>query len=173
MAAGLSSRAVVSKTFRSIRASQLLPKPLLPASLFLPPITRQNYDLFQGVRSKKGISVCFVLEETKQTVHVQDHAEEVSEEVKDQILTPRAAQRLARKRSERLTYLVAAVMSSFGITSMAVMSVYYRFHWQMEGGEVPLSEMFGTFALSVGAAVGFNSFPFSILDWLLFFLSLR
>ncbi|CBI22660.3 unnamed protein product, partial [Vitis vinifera] len=37
---------------------------------------------------------------------------------------------------------------------MAVMAVYYRFSWQMEGGEVPLSEMFGTFALSVGAAVG-------------------
>lgn len=61
---------------------------------------------------------------------------------------------MARKRSERFTYLVAAVMSSFGITSMAAMAVYYRFHWQMEGGEVPLSEMFGTFALSVGAAVG-------------------
>ena len=86
------------------------------------------------------------------------------------------------------TYLVAAVMSSFGITSMAIMAVYYRFSWQMEvcflsfhtfyfyflfysltkfwnwvvfyfkGGEVPLSEMFGTFALSVGAAVSSISF---------------
>ncbi|GFP91349.1 beta-carotene hydroxylase 2 chloroplastic [Phtheirospermum japonicum] len=45
-------------------------------------------------------------------------------------------------------------MSTFGITSMAVMAVYYRFAWQMEGGEIPLAEMFGTFALSVGAAVG-------------------
>ncbi|XP_075111775.1 uncharacterized protein LOC107809598 [Nicotiana tabacum] len=44
-------------------------------------------------------------------------------------------------------------MSSFGITSLAIMAVYYRFSWQMEGGEVPLTEMFGTFALSVGAAV--------------------
>ncbi|GFZ01112.1 beta-carotene hydroxylase 2 [Actinidia rufa] len=61
---------------------------------------------------------------------------------------------MSRKRSERFTYLVAAVMSSFGITSMAVMAVYYRFSWQMGGGEVPYSEMFGTFALSVGAAVG-------------------
>ncbi|XP_064945101.1 beta-carotene 3-hydroxylase 2, chloroplastic-like [Musa acuminata AAA Group] len=63
-------------------------------------------------------------------------------------------ERMARKQSERRTYLIAAVMSSFGITSMAVASVYYRFSWQMEGGEVPLTEMFGTFALSVGAAVG-------------------
>uniref|UniRef100_A0A7N2REU7 beta-carotene 3-hydroxylase n=2 Tax=Quercus lobata TaxID=97700 RepID=A0A7N2REU7_QUELO len=45
-------------------------------------------------------------------------------------------------------------MSSFGITSMAAMSVYYRFSLQMEGGEIPLVEMFSTFALSVGAAVG-------------------
>ncbi|KAF2315571.1 hypothetical protein GH714_040080 [Hevea brasiliensis] len=67
-------------------------------------------------------------------------------------MTPRAAERLARKRSERFTYLVAAVMSSFGITSMAIMACYYRFYWQMEGGEVPLLEMFGTFSLSVGAA---------------------
>ncbi|KAL5209607.1 hypothetical protein ABZP36_005230 [Zizania latifolia] len=94
------------------------------------------------------------------------------------------ADRAARKQSERRTYLVAAVMSSLGITSMAAASVYYRFAWQMEvppsqtrmyhyqflrckiknsffcsgvlhqGGEIPVTEMFGTFALSVGAAVG-------------------
>lgn len=66
----------------------------------------------------------------------------------------RVEERLARKRAERRTYLVAAVMSSLGITSMAVAAVYYRFAWQMEGGEIPVSEMVGTFALSVGAAVG-------------------
>ncbi|XP_051138354.1 beta-carotene hydroxylase 2, chloroplastic-like isoform X2 [Andrographis paniculata] len=60
----------------------------------------------------------------------------------------------ARRRSERLTYLVAAVMSSFGITSMAAMAVYSRFAWQMEGGEVPYAEIVGTFALSIGSAVG-------------------
>ncbi|PWZ08047.1 hypothetical protein Zm00014a_016891 [Zea mays] len=65
------------------------------------------------------------------------------------------AARAARKQSERRTYLVAAVMSSLGITSMAAAAVYYRFAWQMEGGgAVPVTEMVGTFALSVGAAVG-------------------
>ncbi|KAL5217980.1 hypothetical protein ABZP36_018664 [Zizania latifolia] len=64
------------------------------------------------------------------------------------------AESAARKQSERRTYLVAAVMSSLGITSMAAASVYYRFAWQMEGGEIAVTEMFGTFALSVGAAVG-------------------
>jgi hypothetical protein len=43
-----------------------------------------------------------------------------------------AVERAARKRSERRTYLVAAVMSSLGITSMAGAAVYYRFAWQME-----------------------------------------
>lgn len=52
--------------------------------------------------------------------------------VVDSQISPRLAEKLARKRSERFTYLVAAVMSSFGITSMAVMAVYYRFYWQME-----------------------------------------
>nr|ACG33735.1 hypothetical protein [Zea mays] len=46
------------------------------------------------------------------------------------------------------------MMSNLGVTSMAVAAVYYRFSWQMEGGAVPVSEMFGTFALSVGEAVG-------------------
>ncbi|CAN6290847.1 unnamed protein product [Urochloa humidicola] len=64
------------------------------------------------------------------------------------------AERAARKQSERRTYLVAAVMSSLGITSMAAAAVYYRFAWQMEGGEIPVTEMVGTLALSVGAAVG-------------------
>jgi beta-carotene 3-hydroxylase len=44
----------------------------------------------------------------------------------------RVAEKEARKRSERRTYLVAAVMSSLGVTSMAVAAVYYRFSWQME-----------------------------------------
>jgi beta-carotene 3-hydroxylase len=64
----------------------------------------------------------------------------------------RVAERKARKRSERRTYLVATVMSSFGVMSMHVAAVYYRFSWQMK--EVPVTEMLGTFALSMGAAVG-------------------
>lgn len=41
-------------------------------------------------------------------------------------------EKMARKKSEKFTYLIAAIMSTFGITSMAVMAVYYRFSWQME-----------------------------------------
>ncbi|XP_077229718.1 beta-carotene 3-hydroxylase, chloroplastic-like isoform X2 [Tasmannia lanceolata] len=58
------------------------------------------------------------------------------------------------KKAERDAYLFAALASSIGITSMAAGAVYYRFAWQMEGGEIPLEEMFGTFSLAVGATVG-------------------
>ncbi|KAI4378156.1 hypothetical protein MLD38_015678 [Melastoma candidum] len=100
-------------------------------------------------------TICFVLQDKTQIPFVvesppppaMDHLDE-NEPIS------RSQERLSRKRCERFTYLVAAVMSTFGITSMTALAVYYRFSWQMEGGEVPFSEMFGTFALSVGAAVG-------------------
>ncbi|KAK3227872.1 hypothetical protein Dsin_007734 [Dipteronia sinensis] len=98
-------------------------------------------------RKKKSLSVCMVMEKRREKQKVVETENPVTE-------VSRAEQRLARKRSERQTYLVAAIMSSLGISSMAVLSVYYRFSWQMEGGELQLVEMVGTFALSVGAAVG-------------------
>ncbi|MCO5568520.1 hypothetical protein L7F22_022219 [Adiantum nelumboides] len=63
-------------------------------------------------------------------------------------------ERIRKRESQQLTYLFAALASSVGITSLAAASVYYRFAWQMEGGEVPWTEMFGTFSLALGAAVG-------------------
>ncbi|CAL1404870.1 unnamed protein product [Linum trigynum] len=179
MAAGLSSSAAAAVVFKPLRQFHGAARPLLP---FPPSIryrtdtTNNSTDFFRRGRTRKtSFAVCFVLEETKQSVRVIDdrqienptaaEEEPMIEEAEEtttttataptpQILPPRVLERLARKKSERTTYLVAAVMSTLGITSMAVMAVYYRFHWQMEGGEVPLSEMFGTFALSVGAAVG-------------------
>ncbi|EFJ12773.1 hypothetical protein SELMODRAFT_14977, partial [Selaginella moellendorffii] len=60
----------------------------------------------------------------------------------------------SRIKAERSTYLFAAVASTVGITTLAAASVYYRFVWQMQVGEVPVLEMFGTFSLAFGAAVG-------------------
>ena len=58
------------------------------------------------------------------------------------------SERAARKQSERRTYLVAAVMSSLGITSMAAAAVYYRFAWQMEvrTARAPLADAFLCFS---------------------------
>ncbi|CAH8275365.1 unnamed protein product [Arabidopsis lyrata] len=105
----------------------------------------------------KGFSVCYVVEERRQNSPIENDERPESTSsttaIDAEYLALRLAEKLERKKSERSTYLIAAVLSSFGITSMAVMAVYYRFSWQMEGGEISMLEMFGTFALSVGAAV--------------------
>lgn len=129
MAAGLSA-AVTIKPFRSFHPS---PKPRLVFNplLRLPQLTH-------GARKETRLSICFVLEEQKyvEPQTVVNLVEEGSgcEDVgnKQILIPPHVAEKLARKKSERFTYLVAAVMSSFGITSMAIMAVYYRFSWQME-----------------------------------------
>ncbi|XP_027103698.1 beta-carotene hydroxylase 2, chloroplastic isoform X1 [Coffea arabica] len=132
------------------------PTSLVADSLTFSPLAQQ-FSTTRRHRRKPRLTVCFVLEDEElkaQLVTSEEEAREREKAMAKRISDARTAEKLARKRSERFTYLVAAVMSSFGITSMAVLAVYYRFVWQMEGGEVPYSEMFGTFALSVGAAVG-------------------
>ncbi|KAJ4953613.1 hypothetical protein NE237_030445 [Protea cynaroides] len=124
------------------------------SSLFSPGVYHP-LSIFQA-KKKMSVTMCFVLEKKKQGMGSCTDEEDITEDSPDEIspTLSRTAERLARKQSERYTYLVAAIMSSLGITSLAVASVYYRFYWQMEGREVPVSEFFGTFALSVGAAVG-------------------
>nr|QBC36229.1 beta-carotene hydroxylase 2 [Petunia x hybrida] len=126
-----------------------------PPVLFFSPLTRNFGPI---IRRKPKLTVCFVLKDEKlidTTTQTDTQVKEIESIEEHSSAAARLAEKLARKKSERFTYLVAAVMSSLGITSMAVLAVYYRFSWQMEGGgEVPFSEMFGTFALSFGAAVG-------------------
>ncbi|XP_074592870.1 beta-carotene hydroxylase 2, chloroplastic-like isoform X2 [Curcuma longa] len=101
------------------------------------------------VHRRPCAAVRFVLKEVGTEPEKNDDASERPIEVRMSV-----TERTAMKQAERRTYLIAAVMSTLAITSTAVAAVYYRFYWQMEGGEVPLSEAFGTFALSVGASVG-------------------
>nr|BAI47580.1 beta-carotene hydroxylase [Ipomoea nil] len=156
MAVGISiaasSRTVYSCQFSLVRPAT---HSASPPSLLFSPLSRRFRSSVLRSRRKPSLTVCFVLEDEKlESGGVEIRAEEIERAIEKQISASRLAEKLARKRSERFTYLVAAVMSSLGITSMAVLAVYYRFAWQMEGGEVPYTEMFGTFALSVGAAVG-------------------
>ncbi|CAB4271478.1 unnamed protein product [Prunus armeniaca] len=150
--------ATTPNPIRLIQSSYLLAKP--NPTIFSPPsnLRHQKSALHYRARRKLCFTVYVVMEDQKQSTHLENCTEKAQEAADSQIpiVIPsvRVAEKLSRKKSERFTYLVAAVMSSFGITSMAVMAVYYRFYWQMEGGNVPLSEMLGTFALSVGAAVG-------------------
>ncbi|KAL2556109.1 Beta-carotene 3-hydroxylase 1 [Forsythia ovata] len=151
MAAGISVTVAgcSSRTIHFKHSPFLGPK---PTKLFSPSI--QKFDKILRCKRKNNLTVCFVLENEKLDTSRELERSPTVEEIERELSVARLAEKLVKKKSERFTYLVAAVMSSFGITFMAVMAVYYRFSWQMEGGEVPFAEMFGTFALSVGAAVG-------------------
>ncbi|XP_038877448.1 beta-carotene hydroxylase 2, chloroplastic [Benincasa hispida] len=152
MAAGLSAALVPKPLHLLLTSSHLSPKPRIP--FLFPPSVFRNSRIQWKMRRRTLFTVCVLVEDQNSSGEVENLSDEVSPIIVPQIPSPHVSERLARKKSERFTYLVAAVMSSFGITSMAVMAVYYRFYWQMEGGEIPFSEMFGTFSLSVGAAVG-------------------
>ncbi|KAF9615570.1 hypothetical protein IFM89_024659 [Coptis chinensis] len=121
---------------------------------FIPKPTILNSSSSSLLTQKRNVSltICYVADGTRKQLITQIEEENVEENLSSTSL--RVAERLAKKKSERSTYLIAALMSSFGITSLAILSVYYRFSWQMEGGDIPVAEMLGTFALSVGAAVG-------------------
>eukprot|EP00268_Persea_americana_P005642 TRINITY_DN1190_c1_g1_i2.p1 TRINITY_DN1190_c1_g1~~TRINITY_DN1190_c1_g1_i2.p1 ORF type:complete len:347 (+),score=22.32 TRINITY_DN1190_c1_g1_i2:106-1041(+) len=123
--------------------------------LFPFPTRRFDSNLLFPISSSRRLAISFVMRDyvSKTPIEEGENRENAISDEK-QISAVRLAEKLARKRSEQSTYLIAAIMSTFGITSMAIAAVYLRFSWQMEDGEVPLSEMFGTFALSVGAAVG-------------------
>ncbi|KAJ9147974.1 hypothetical protein P3X46_030074 [Hevea brasiliensis] len=110
-----------------------------------------------ALRKKQSFRICLVMEKKPGVVLDEDEKDEKVEssgDVKKRPSVSLAKEKRARKKSERYAYLAAAILSSVGITSMAAMAIYYRFSWQMEGGEFPALEMFGTFVLSVGAAVG-------------------
>ncbi|KAG2675698.1 hypothetical protein I3760_12G017500 [Carya illinoinensis] len=143
MAAGLCAP-TTPKPFRLFHHYHLVQKPT-------PSVLRHR--TIHKSRRKTLFTVCVIVEDQKSS-QLGTLKDEITDGANYQIPSAREAERLAKKRSESSTYLVAAIISSLGITSMAVMAVYYRFSWQMEGGEVPLSEMFGTVALSVGVAVG-------------------
>ncbi|KAL6533237.1 hypothetical protein OROMI_027349 [Orobanche minor] len=132
-----------------------------PPTLLIPPSLLKFHMILSFNRKKPNVkTVRLAMEEGKSSswsqLGIQDSENESGEKSENKqihtVAAARAAERAARKRSERFVYLVAAVMSSLGITSMAVVAVYYRFSWQMEDGNVPYAEMFGTCALSFGAA---------------------
>ncbi|KAK7380366.1 hypothetical protein VNO78_32875 [Psophocarpus tetragonolobus] len=155
MAAGLSAAITMKPLLRFHQPH--FPKPN-PTTLPFSPLRISHHATPSRTQKLSTLTVCVLMQDPKQSIHVEIEPQEPPTQPQppppQQVLSPKLAEKLARKESERFTYLIAAVMSSFGITSMAVFAVYYRFSWQMEGGEVPWSEMFGTFALSVGAAVG-------------------
>lgn len=143
------SVAANSRCFLFGRNSFLCPKPTISiltptSSLFSPSVTR--LDAILRYRRKPRLTVCFVVGGGKVN-RIENRGEESSDEIEKQISTARVEEKIARKKSERFTYLIAAVMSTFGITSMAVMAVYSRFSWQMEVYIFHLSHCLISFSL--------------------------
>ncbi len=56
---------------------------------------------------------------------------------------------------EQVVYKVSAIAASLGVTSLAVVAVYFRFAWHMSssGSEFPWVEAAATLALTIGGAV--------------------
>ncbi|CAA2991771.1 beta-carotene hydroxylase [Olea europaea subsp. europaea] len=132
MAAGISVAGCSLRTILFKHNPILGPK---PTKLFSPSI--QNLDKILSCKWKNNLTVCFVLEDEKLESSGELERNPTAEEIERELSAARLAEKFAKKKSERFTYLVAAVMSSFGITSMAVIAVYYRFSWQMESHHRP------------------------------------
>jgi len=138
MAAGLSGAAMtgfVAKNPLLAAAARRRAPPLEGRALPFSPLTTTTTRAAR--RRGLGTVTCFVPQETEHpTAPAAPVPVPVPETALDEEARAAAARRIAekkaRKRSERRTYLVAAVMSSLGVTSMAVAAVYYRFSWQME-----------------------------------------
>lgn len=123
--AGLSSVSVTLKPLsRSFSSSNSRHSHTISSAVFSPSLR------FDGFKQRKILTVCFVVDDRKQSSPMDDRPESTSST--ENLATSRRLQKAERKENERFTYLIAAVMSSFGITSMAIMAVYYRFSWQME-----------------------------------------
>lgn len=152
-------------TYQFVVSNSLTRKSNSKAVCFPVYLTRET--MLQGkvshvLRKKNSLNIRMVMQQRKN--ESENYEANMISNINTALETPdnynnvdrlsRAEERLGRKKLERKTYLLAAMLSSLGISSMAIMAVYYRFSWQMEGAKFPLLEMFGTFALSVGAAIG-------------------
>ncbi|KAJ4712020.1 Beta-carotene hydroxylase [Melia azedarach] len=147
MATGITSANSSVVTYLFARYTSLTAKPT--SIRMIPPSVST---LAPHTKKQRSLTLWAVMEKNEDSIKIEKE-DFVKKQNQKKVLSC-VEEKQARKKTERQAYLVAAIMSSIGISSMAVLAVYYRFSWQMEGGELQLLEMFGTFALSVGAAVG-------------------
>lgn len=134
MAAQLST-ATTLEPYNILQTSTSSPK--TTSSLFFTPLTSfRHKTLLKTQRGSRTtpFTVCVLMEDPKHTTHIntEEKTELSNNKPNPQLRQLSVSQKMARKKSQRSTYLVAAVMSSFGVTSMAILAVYYRFSWQME-----------------------------------------
>lgn len=85
---------------------------------------------------RPALAVCFVVGQSRSSEITEEQGISVAaaEEDERRILLDPTVEKMASEQSERRAYLMAAVMSILGITSLAVAAIYYRFYCQMEVG---------------------------------------
>ena len=54
---------------------------------------------------------------------------------------------------EQMTYQIAAIVASLGVTATGVLAVHYRFAWHWHGPEFPTVEALSTLLLVFGGVV--------------------
>lgn len=130
-------------TYQFVVSNSLTRKPNSKAVCFPVYLTRET--MLQGkvshvLRKKNSLNIRMVMQQRKN--ESENYEANMISNINTALETPdnynnvdrlsRAEERLGRKKLERKTYLLAAMLSSLGISSMAIMAVYYRFSWQME-----------------------------------------
>lgn len=104
-------------------------------------VVNRETKLHGNGRKKNELNVCVVLQQRRKNLETEKEMEiNNSDAIKSyeafnhvsQIKLSKSEERLAKKKFERTTSLLAATLSSLGIPSMAIMAVYCRFSWQME-----------------------------------------
>ncbi|KAF5184475.1 Beta-carotene hydroxylase 1 protein [Thalictrum thalictroides] len=102
-----------------------------------------------SLRKNVCLTICYVVERRRKqgsSSTTQIHEDNMEERLEHMDLS-------VKKKLEHYTYLIPTVMFSLGIFSVAVLPIYYRFSWQMQGGDIPITEIFGIVAFSLGIAV--------------------
>lgn len=138
MAIGISA-ASTATTYPVGRIACFRPRnesPTSTSNYLFHPLDRDLHIHIYPLRRKKNFAICVLTNNRMEhgvELEKRIDAENLDHEPDNKVATSRRLEeRLAKKKSERETYLIAAILSSVGITSMAILAVYYRFSWQME-----------------------------------------
>lgn len=118
MASGISSANSSVVTYLLGRNTFFIAKPISKAI-----IPRSSLSLGTQKRKQKSLSMCFV---------TGDKNEDATKVEKKTFVQAQNEIKFFSRAEERQTYLVAAIASSLGISSMAVLAVHYRFSWLTE-----------------------------------------
>lgn len=79
-----------------------------------------------------GESPAPIEEHLLETEQSADVADKVESSFPDTPAVSKMQQRLTKRQTERKAYLLAAIASTTGFTTLAVAAVFYRFIWQMQ-----------------------------------------